>query len=195
MNRWVFRLLTVFLFIGAFACNNDYVPKPRGYFRIELPEKEYRSFDSIYPFTFNYPEYALVSKSKYFESDTIWLNVVFPELKGTVHLTYEPVNENLAKYLKDSREFVNKHIPKANAIDQKLFINEANKVYGIIYDIEGTGAASPCQFFLTDSVNHFLRGALYFSVEPNNDSLQPVIDFVREDIIEMINSFDWKEEE
>jgi gliding motility-associated lipoprotein GldD len=102
------------------------------------------------------------------------------------------VHENLAEYLEDARTFVVKHIPKADAIDDSLIYRPEDRVFGLIYYIEGTQAASPCQFFVTDSSSRFLRGALYFNVPPNNDSLAPVIAFIREDIRHMLMTFRWK---
>ena len=85
-----------------------------------------------------------------------------------------------------------KHIPKASSIETRVIINPEDDVYGLIYEINGMGAASPYQFFVTDSSSHFLRGALYFNITPNNDSLAPVIDFIKEDIEHLILSLRWK---
>ncbi|MDP4963484.1 MAG: gliding motility lipoprotein GldD, partial [Salibacteraceae bacterium] len=79
---------------------------------------------------------------------------------------------------------------KATKIDEVLIENDAERVYGIVYDFKGE-TASDLQFFLTDSTNHFLRGSLYFNVYPNKDSLAPVIDYVKTDINHMLESFKW----
>lgn len=183
--------LTVVLFF--FSCGGgDYVPKPKGYFRIDLPEKKYTLFDSTYPYTFEYPVYAKVLPDKEKNAEPFWLNLDFPGYKGRVHISYKSVEKNLAKYAEDAYNMAMKHIPKANNIeDERIDIKEHN-VHGIIYDIEGEGAASTFQFFVTDSVSNFVRGALYFSVKPNNDSLLPVLVFVKEDIRYMIKTFRWK---
>jgi gliding motility-associated lipoprotein GldD len=101
------------------------------------------------------------------------------------------VDGNLTEYLEDSRNFVMKHIPKASAIHDSLILDRERKVFGLIYQIEGMGAASPCQFFITDSLRHFVRGALYFELQPNNDSLAPVIGLLRKDIEHMLHTFAW----
>ena len=85
-----------------------------------------------------------------------------------------------------------KHISKASSIENRVIINPEAKVFGLIYEIKGMGAASPYQFFVTDSSSHFLRGALYFNMIPNNDSLAPVIDFLKEDIEHLLLSLKWK---
>ena len=178
--------------MSMLSCNEEYAPKPRGYFRIDFPEKSYTRFDTAYPYTFEYPAYASVVPDTRPSSDPYWINVDFPQFKGRIHISYKPVHENLNKFLEDSRTFVVKHIPKAEAIDDSLIYRPEDRVFGLVYYIEGAQAASPCQFFVTDSSSHFLRGALYFNVTPNNDSLAPVIDFIREDIRHMIQTFSWK---
>jgi gliding motility-associated lipoprotein GldD len=194
------KLKPIFILAGIIAsvavlipsCSEEYAPKPRGYFRIDLPEKSYTRFDTAYPYTFEYPEYASVVPDTRPSSDPYWINVDFPQFKGRIHISYKPVHENLNEFLEDSRTFVVKHIPKADAIDDSLIYRPEDRVFGLIYYIEGAQAASPCQFFVTDSSSRFLRGALYFNVMPNNDSLAPVIDFIREDIRHMITTFSWK---
>lgn len=179
--------------ISLIACGSDYFPKPRAYFRIDLPEKNYRHLDSTYPFSFDYPIYSSISQDKNSPHEKNWININFTDFKGSLHLSYKRVNGNLVKYMEDSRTLAFKHIPKASAIDNRLIINKESKVFGLIYEISGSGAASPYQFFVTDSLNHFLRGALYFNIVPNNDSLAPVIDFLKQDIEHLIQSFEWKD--
>ncbi len=185
-------LLTGIVVFLAYGCNNEYYPKPRGYFRIDLPQKSYRVFDSAYPYTFEYPVYSKIVPDTAPEAEPYWINIVFPQFKAEVYLSYKIVNGNLGKYLEDTRSMVMKHIPKASAIENKAYENPENKVYGLTYTISGTEAASPYQFYLTDSTKNFVRGALYFNVVPNNDSLAPVINFLKEDINHMIESFGWK---
>jgi len=185
--------ISVLLFLILFAaCNETYTPKPRGYFRIDLPEHEYIAFDTTFPYAFEYPVYAEISPDPFSPEEPYWLNIDFPEHKGRIHLSYKTVDGNLAEYLEDSRQFVMKHIPKASAINDSLILDRERKLYGLVYQIEGMGAASPCQFFVTDSTEHFVRGALYFDVVPNNDSLAPVIDFLQKDIEHLLSTFTWK---
>ncbi len=191
MNRLA-ALIIVAVFIILSACQEDYAPKPRGYFRIDFPEKEYVRFDTTYPYTFEYPVYARVMPDTRPTSEPFWVNVDFPQFQGRIHVSYKPVDQNLPEYLEDARTFVVKHIPKADAIEDSLIYRPEDDVYGLVYYIDGMQAASSCQFFVTDSSSKFLRGALYFNVPPNNDSLAPVIDFIREDIRHMLETFRWK---
>lgn len=185
----IFGLLAVCL-LGA--CEGHYSPKPRGYFRIELPQKTYLSFDSAFPFRFDYPAYAKITPDYQSPDEKYWINLEFPSFKGSLHISYKPVQANLSNYLEDSRSLVMKHIPKASAIQDSLIVDPLHSVYGMIYHIQGAGVASPTQFFLTDSSTHFVRGALYFNIRPNNDSLAPVISFLNQDIDRIIRSFRWK---
>ncbi len=184
-------VVAIALFFMA-SCRQDYAPKPRGYFRIDLPEKEYVRFDSVYPYSFEYPVYARIVPDTRSSSEPYWLNIDYPQFQGRLHISYKPVRGNLIEYLEDARTFVVKHIPKADAINDSLIYRPEDHVYGLIYYIGGANAASPCQFFVTDSASHFLRGALYFNTVPNNDSLAPVIGLVQSDIRHMIATFRWK---
>ena len=185
-------LIIAFFFMLLHGCEEEYAPKPRGYFRIDFPEKSYVKFDTAYPYSFEYPDYAEVIPDTRPTSEPYWINIDFPRYHGRIHISYKPVHENLTTFLEDSRTFVVKHIPKADAIDDSLVYRPEDRVYGLVYYIEGSQAASPCQFFVTDSSSQFLRGALYFNVPPNNDSLAPVIDFIREDIRHILKTFRWK---
>ncbi len=183
----------LFVLIAVLAgCDETYYPKPKGYLRIDLPKKEYIRFDTTFPYTFEYPVYANLVPDKSEDAEPYWINMEFPGFKGRVYLSYKKVDNDLSRFIEDSRKLVMKHIPKASSIEQKAYENRDAKVYGLTYVISGSDAASPFQFYLTDSTSHFLRGALYFNTIPNNDSLAPVINFIEEDIQHLIESFRWK---
>ncbi len=194
-NKCCKLLITLIVITFFNSCNNsDYIPKPRGYFRIALPERKYKTLDSIYPYCFEYPQYSVIRPDLNQNSEPYWINIEFPAYKGALHLSYKPVlNDSLLfQYFEDSRTFANKHIAKADDIEPKIITNDQNQVYGLIYDITGSGVASTYQFCVTDSTTHFLRGALYFNILPNNDSLSPVIDFIKADIDHLIQTLHWK---
>ena len=196
MNKGLHQLVVCFILsISLVACGDDedtIAPKPRAYFRIDFPEKKYVLYDSACPFTFEIPVYSQMETDKDGRSEPCWLNLNFPEFQGTMHLTYKPVNNNIQSYLEDTYEFLTKHHIKASGIDEQLVAKDSDKVYGLIYQIKGN-AASSVQFFLTDSVHHFIRGALYFNVAPNIDSIAPVIEFIQKDIQQMVTTFKWKD--
>lgn len=193
-NKPLLAFFLLFALMFLYACNNDdYVPKPRGYFRIALPEKKYKLFDTIYPYSFEYPDYSIVRPDIDKRAEPYWMNLEFPSFKGTLHISYKKVSSDsiLYQYFEDARTFANKHIAKAEGIEPKIIRDDQHQVYGMIYDISGSGVASTYQFCVTDSSTHFLRGALYFNVMPNNDSLSPVIDFIKSDIDHLIQTLRW----
>lgn len=166
-------------------------PKQMGYFRIEFPEKVYTTYQSECGFKFEYPEYAKVLKDERPNSEPCWLNIEFPTLKATIHCSYKTGANEMAQFVEDSRSLVYKHTVKADAIEETYINDTIRNVYGVLYDIKGN-AASSVQFFLTDSTDKFVRGALYFNVPPNKDSLAPVVEFVHADIDRFIKTFSWK---
>ncbi len=187
-----FHHFTISLFLILLSCSDSYSPKPRGYFRIDLPAHEYRLFDTTFPYSFEYPVYANVIPDSSKIAEPYWINIRFTKLNATLHMSFKPVNGNLPQYLNDAHTMVNKHIPKASSITQREFISLEKDVYGLEYVIRGADAASPYQFYLTDSTTRVVRGALYFDLVPNNDSLTPVIDFLVSDVQHLISTFKWK---
>ena len=188
----LFAVAVIVAIVVSCDHENNYLPKPRGYFRIDLPEKGYSKVDTIERYSFEYPEYALITPDPYSLNEKNWINIEMPQFKGSIHLTYKPVNNNLSEYLEDVHTMIVKHLQKANGVRDSLIINEERHVYGMFIEMDGKGVATPMQFYLTDSTNNFVRGALYFNFKPDNDSMQPVINFIREDIDHLINTFEWK---
>jgi len=176
------------------SCNSEYTPKPRGYFRIALPEKKYILLDSVYPYRFEYPAYAVITNDPLSPQEKNWINVEMPVFHGRIHISYKSLTDknSLNTYIEDARTLALKHMAKASGIKQIAISDPNRKLYGLVYEINGLGAASPYQFYLTDSTKHFVRGSLYFDVIPNNDSLAPVIDYVKTDIQHLFETINWK---
>jgi gliding motility-associated lipoprotein GldD len=178
------------------ACNSDYVPRPRGYFKIPLPQHSYQVFDQPgYPYTFEYPVYASVVKdSTFFETkpeNDFWINIDFPQFSGKIYVSYKRIGEQSFDKLKDdSYKMTYKHTYKATSIEDSM-MQTPRGVTGIFFNVGGN-AATARQFFLSDSTKHFLRGALYFDATPNEDSLSVVNTFLEQDMRHLINSFRWK---
>ncbi len=183
-------LFFVLICLAVYSCKEDYTPKPKGFIRITFPEKNYISYLASQGYSFEYPDYAIISGDSGAKHPD-WLNIEFPQFDGKIYLSYIKINGNPGKYADESRDLVYKHTIKADAIDEILINLPDKKVYGIFYDIKGN-AASNVQFFVTDSLMNFLRGSLYFNTQPNQDSLAPVIQFIRQDIDHFIRSIEWK---
>lgn len=183
----------IFLFLGLlfFSCGNDYVPKPRGFFRIDLPQKKYIHYESSdCPYSFDIPDYAVVSRDSNRLAEPCWMYILFPRFNAQVYLTYKPLDNNLVKFSEDAHTLVYKHTVKADAIDE-LPVHTLSHVHGLIYDLAGN-SASPMQFYVSDSSKHFIRGSLYFNCTPQADSLQPVSAFIKADVVRLVNSISWK---
>lgn len=191
-NGKLIVIVVIAIFCNSLSgCHSDSVPKPKGYFRLSYPEKQYRQLDSIYPYKFYYPVYGKVLMDKESSAEKYWINIDFPKYKARIHISYKPINGNLDNLIEDVRTLAYKHTIKADAINEKIFSNPDKKVYGTLYDIKGN-AASSYQFYVTDSSKHFLRGALYFNVQPNKDSLAPAVDFFGKDMAYLIETIEWK---
>ncbi len=195
-------LSIVFLTAFAFtACKEQvYTPKPRAFPKVEYPEKVYTTFNEEYcPFTFDVPVYVRIQKDTAFFDEAplhpCWFDIYYPEFDSRVHCSYYSLDQahQLDKLKKDAFEMVDWHNKRANYIEDQPISRPEAGVGGMAFNITGP-AASPFQFFLTDSTRHFFRGALYFNTETRPDSLAPVSEFVKEDIIRLIGSFRWKDE-
>lgn len=180
------------------ACRpNTPTPKPKGYFKLELPEKhEYQSFsDPNFPFTFEYPVYGKITQDTNLvlqENAEGWLNVSFNDYKATIYLSYKPITEAYPfdRLVNESFTLSYKHDKKADYIKTSE-IETPNRLKGVVYQVGGN-AASAHQFFVTDSTKNFIRGSLYFEVLPNADSLKPANDFLKEDMLHLVNTLQFK---
>lgn len=196
MSKPVYFLFIAVLLAVA-ACNSDYTYKPRGYYKIDFPKKEYRTFNQPgYPYTFEYPAYAQIIKDTTFfdqqPENPYWINIDFPQFSGRIHISYKDVQKNSFDSLVEDAFTLSykQHTYKASAIDPEPFTTPHN-LNGVYFDLKGNTATAN-QFFVTDSTRHFLRGALYFAATPNEDSLRPVNNFLRQDVQHLINTLQWK---
>lgn len=187
------------LCLSLAACRPEtYVPKPMGYYKVDLPGKHaYQNFDKAgYPYTFQYPNYAEIAKDTAFfgekPENPYWLIMNFPSLGGTIYMSYKAITpaQRLEKLLDDAHRLSYAHDVKASEIEEYNF-NNGQGATGILYAVGGN-AATAYQFIVTDSVKNFVRGALYFNVSPNADSLKPVNDFIRVDMEQMLKSWKWR---
>jgi gliding motility-associated lipoprotein GldD len=196
MSRSIAVLLICFFIISCRP--KTYTPKPRGYFHIEFPERAYRTFkDPTFPYSFEYPVYGEIVRDTTFfgmkPENPYWINIDIPTLGGRIYLSYKAINpnQNLEKLLEDTYEMTAFHTKKADYIDDFSFHIDSTDVHGIFYNVTGN-AASAYQFYATDSARHYIRGALYFDVSPNADSLKPVNDFLRKDMEHLIQTLKWQ---
>ncbi|MDD4991073.1 MAG: gliding motility lipoprotein GldD [Paludibacter sp.] len=190
----IFRSINILLIICVTvlaSCGETMIPKPYGYFRVDLPAHTYRTIDTLgLPYRFDLPKTAQII-SRHADGEKYWIDLYYPQLNACIYCSYKPVKGNLINLLEDTRKIVYKHSIKADGIGEKVFEKPDKNVYGILYDLKGNTASS-VQFILTDSTRNFFRGALYFNNVPNKDSIAPMAEFIREDVIRMMESFEWK---
>lgn len=176
------------------ACGTaEYTPKPKGYNRIDLPQTAYQPLQEAHPYTFEYSEHAKIRPDSSGIAQPHWINIIYPSLGANVQLTYKSINgeKMLNDLMEDSRKLTAKHQIKAYAIEESQIKTPAGDIASI-FELEGE-VPSQFQFYVTDSTDHFLRGALYFRTATQNDSLAPVIEYVKKDIVHLLNTLEWKE--
>ena len=189
MKRIVLPILSLFLL----GCGDDPLPKPKGYLRLEYPQAKYEKASVPLPFSFEKNKLAEPISSVKSSSVARGIDIKYPSLKATIFLTYKDVkNNNLDNLLRDAQNLIQKHTMKADEISQRPFEISEHKVYGMLYEIGGD-AASQSQFYVTDSINHFVSGSLYFNVKPNYDSIYPAAEYLKKDIKRIMESIRWKE--
>ncbi|MCA6078613.1 gliding motility lipoprotein GldD [Fulvivirga sedimenti] len=186
-------LPAIFMAVVFMACQSDYTPKPKGYNRFDLPEHAYTSLSDTLPYSFEYSQHARVLADTSWISDKSWIEINYPEYKANIHITYKKVynQDSLKGYLDDAYFLTAKHQIKAYAIDESIVKTPSGKT--VVYaELEGE-VPSQFQWYTTDSTEHFLRGALYFNTQVQNDSLRPAIEYVKVDIVHMMNSLKWRD--
>ena len=174
------------------GCDREYLPKPLGYNRLELPEPAYRSLPDTLPYVFEYSKHAKLIPDTSVISDRFWIEIYYPQIKSNIHITYKPLrgSEKLLKeFMDDAYTLTAKHQIKAYAINEVITVTPSGKT-AVIAELEGE-VPSQFQFTMTDSTRNFLRGALYFNTKVQNDSLAPAIEYMKRDMMHIINTLEW----
>lgn len=173
------------------SCQN-YTPKPHGFPKIDFPDRSYKLFDDGCAFRFDIPTYALVEKDTHLSSEPCWYNVKFPKFGATVYLTYKPISSSkqLDSFSDEAFKLAGEHRKKADAIDEKEIYIKRTESRGIIFELRGP-SATPFNFYLSDEKKHYVRGSFYFDNHTNSDSVAPIYSFLKEDMMNLINSLEW----
>jgi gliding motility-associated lipoprotein GldD len=182
------KILLIFTLLAA--CSTDYAPKPEGQMHIKLPSLDYYEHRSHCNYVFEKNQNA---SNSWADSSLCWENLYYPDLRSIIQMTYKPINNNLDTLLRDASELAYKHVVKAAGITDQVFINEEEKVYGVLFELMGE-TATQTQFFVTDSTHHFLRGVVYTQAPPNEDSLKPVHDFLKNEVRHLMETLKWSHE-
>jgi len=189
------NILLLLIIICCVSCEKDPIPKPKAFLRLEYPKQQYIQIRNELPFTFEKNMFATDISNIKVSSDkkSYGLDITYPSLKGTIYISYKEIlNNNLEPYLLDAQSITQKHSQRADEIIEQPFLDPVNKVFGMFYEVGGN-AASQSQFYLTDSVTHFITGSLYFYAKPNYDSILPAADYLKKDIQRIMETIRWKE--
>lgn len=187
---YIIPFIMTALMLSMVSCQRPASPREYGYYRITIPPASYSLPTWHEPYRFLLSDYAYVQPVNQGDEQG-WMTIIYPAIHAGIHCSYKVVNGNLRQLIEDAHELVYSHTIKANAIPEHEYFNAEHHVYGVLYELKGN-TASPIQFYLTDSVHHFFRGAVYVDCIPNQDSLQPVIDYLHLDILTLIESFEWR---
>jgi gliding motility-associated lipoprotein GldD len=172
--------------ISVFSCKDEVLPKPASYLRLDYPEAKYVNFGNQCPFAFEMNSEAVIKGEK-----DCGFTILYPKMKATIYLTYKPVNNNINKLLRDAQKLTYEHVIKADDILEQPYLNPSKKVYGMFYQVDGN-AATNSQFYVTDSIKHFITGSVYFYAKPNFDSIMPAASYVKNDMQRLMETLKWK---
>lgn len=183
-----FRTIFLLIFlISIVGCKEETIPKPKAMLRLEYPEMAAKALNVDCVYGFEYSELAQLELNK-----DCSLTLDYPEMKGSIFISYKKVEGNLTKLLSDAQKFSYEHVAKADNILEQPFVNDTDKVYGMYYEVKGN-AASQSQFYLTDSLSHFVTGSLYFYTKPNYDSILPAAVHLQKDVRQIMETMRWKD--
>ena len=190
-------LIPFFLLLVLFAtsCEEEFSPKPRGYNRIDLPPHEYKQLKEDHPYTFEYSAHAEILKDTSLIAEPHWIDIWYPQFRSNIQITYKPIKNNkkiLEELINDSYRLKGGHHKKAYSVDEAIVKTRSGKT-ATVFELEGE-VPSQFQFFTTDSANHFLRGAVYFRTATKNDSLAPVIEYMKKDVIHLLETLEWSDD-
>lgn len=172
--------------ITVWSCKKEVLPKPASHLRLDYPEANYAQFESNCPFTFEMNADAVIKGN----SDC-GFTITYPKMKATIYLTHKNVNGNITNLLRDAQKLTYEHVIKADDIVEQPYLNPQQKVYGMFYQVDGN-AATNSQFYVTDSVHHFITGSVYFYAKPNFDSIMPAASYIKNDMQRLMETLKWK---
>jgi len=168
------------------------MPRPIGQMRVEFPKHEYKQANTENcNYSFEIPQTSELTLGMNPDL-ACHKNIVFTKFNAILYLSYYSLDTtDVMSLIKEARTKVYDHVVKANSIDEIMLADTSNNIYGILYDIKGN-AATPFQFFITDSSRNFIRASLMFNVKTNYDSLKPMIKYLKKDIENLISTTEWR---
>jgi gliding motility-associated lipoprotein GldD len=183
--------LLLLLLVAACGAEEVYVPKPKGYQRIELPEHAYQTLPANFPYNFEYSKHAQMASDPHFMAEEFWIELKYPQFKAEIDISYKPIRnrpDSLVGFIATSHKLTRKHSVKASKIEEYEATGGANRQYAaVVFELEGE-VPSYFHWYAHDTNQHFVRTALYFESAESADSLKPIIDYLKLDMIHMLNT-------
>ncbi|MCV9927279.1 gliding motility lipoprotein GldD [Flavobacterium sp. LS1R49] len=186
LKKSIAIIILFIMTLMVFSCKDDVVPKPASYLRLDYHEAKYVNFENQCPFAFEMNADAIIKGEK-----NCGFTILYPKMKATIYLTYKPVNGDINKLLKDAQKLTYEHVIKADDILEQPYLNKDKKLYGMFYQVDGN-AATNSQFYITDSIKHFVTGSVYFYAKPNFDSIMPAASYIKNDMQHLMETIKWK---
>ena len=185
--RSIYLFSLIFFLLSFTSCDDAVLPKPTAYLSLEYPKKEYENLSVKRPYSFD-----VLKTTTIVDEDNNWLKITYPNLNASIDITYRPIENNLKELLTEAKKLVFKHAVKADEFKPPIdFIDFDKRTFGSFYEITGN-TASQLQFHITDSTTHFIKGSLYFYVKPNYDSILPAVAYIKNDVLQLIETLEWK---
>ena len=182
-------IYTIVILLAFISCKEEVLPKPRAMLRLDYKSPEYTKVTTDCGYSFKKNESAILKTPK--KTHKCGYIIDYPKLNASLYLSYRKVDNDIKKLLTDAQNLTQEHVVKADEIIPKEYIDRKNKVYGMYYEVLGN-AASQSQFYVTDSINHFLLGSVYFNVKPNYDSIYPAANYLQNDMRYLMETIRWE---
>lgn len=176
----------IFLALIVFSCNNNVnLPKQKAYFapEFEIPTYKKISLDCNYTFNINFQASINNIKNCNYE-------IYYKNLNAKIFINQIVLSNSIETVLNTFNQKINENSRLSDQIIQSNYVNIDKKIYSKLYSFVGN-SPSNIQFYVTNQTDKFLTGSLFFETEPNYDSLFPYIDYIRNDIKKMVDSFRW----
>ena len=183
-NIGVTTIITLMLIVVG--CREKTAPKPTAYPFIENRATEYTPHNiKTYPLQFNIANNAITESNN---KNNKWLNIKYPDYNATIYCTYINSDSNkIQTEIAKSRELVYIHAKLATEINTLSYSDTTKNTTAELYILKGN-VATPLQFVATDQSTYIFRGSLYFNAQVNNDSVAPIVEYLKNDIYQIIET-------
>lgn len=188
-------LTTNFVLSSCQSEEESYIPKPYGYFRIDLPKQIYTKLEGDFPYSFEHSKYAKVTKNTSQNADEYWITLKYePTSVAEIHITYKEIKNEpklFMEYVNDAHKLTFNEIntARSSAIDKVVDSRNGN---GIVFTISEGEVPTVFNYWVSDTTTHFLRAAMYVPTSSQNDSLAPILKYTKDDMMHMLETFEWK---